>query len=309
MEDSTSKAYKAYIIAPLLGARHLVEGVMMSPKLFRESEVVRTKIYWTIFFNAVCVMLLVGVFHLYGPVALTALVQHLAQLADSVAGEYGLRLSVLRMTNDWLDELLLVYHLIFWLLWAIPLIVLTKVLSCFWYQDISDIACIYFKRDEPRRFKQTPRSASSQYTDAVYSALLSLVFMVQTAVVQQVPYAGPLLALVLNGLLVSLYSFEYTWFDRGVPLQKRVALISKYWTYFAGFGVPVSLLTTVIFSNWMYSLPLTAIVFPFLIITAAQAKVPQIHEVSEPVQVPIFYLAYRVTDAFIARVHRFLIFA
>ena len=89
-------------------------------------------------------------------------------------------------------------------------------------------------------------------------------------IVSFIPVVGTPLSVFHLAILYSLYSFEYKWIYQGGPaaehtlaitcmlvmqcmnpphlntgmrVEKRVSMIQKNWSYFFGFGLPLSLLT------------------------------------------------------------------
>ena len=98
-------------------------------------------------------------------------------------------------------------------------------------------------------------------------------------------------------LLNSLYCFEYKWFNQGLELHRRLTYIETHWPYFLGFGLPLSVLTSMPESH-VVSGCLFAILFPLFIVSGHQA---QVVTVSEPMSFHIFHPTIAISNAIFAK--------
>ncbi|XP_071957988.1 etoposide-induced protein 2.4-like [Antedon mediterranea] len=155
-------------------------------------------------------------------------------------------------------------------LWVIPVFLLSKIVSSFWFQDIADAA---YKKSKGR-----PRlpSLSRLVADIMISILIQTLFLMQSLLVSLIPLSGvgQFLKLLHLCILNSLYAFEYTWFNQGWEVHKRLSFIESNWPYFVGFGLPLALITSLP-SSFFVSGCLFSILFPLFIISGNEAHIPK----------------------------------
>lgn len=110
-------------------------------------------------------------------------------------------------------------------------------------QDIADSA-YKFRKGQP----QSLFTLSVAIADTLFSLLVQTLFLIQSMLVNLLPFNSFVLTIVCNVhlcLLYSLYSFEYKWCNMSWELHKRLTYIENNWPYFLGFGTILTLLTQV----------------------------------------------------------------
>ncbi|PIK54622.1 putative etoposide-induced protein 2.4 [Apostichopus japonicus] len=128
---------------------------------------------------------------------------------------------------------------IFGAFWVLPVFLLSRLVSALWYQDIADAA---YRKSRGR--PQLP-NLSRLIADLLFSVLMQVIFLLQSMLVSKIPISGvgQIISLLHVCLLYSLYAFEYKWFNMGWEVHQRVRYLETNWPYFAGFGLPLAVLT------------------------------------------------------------------
>src|SRR5690606_5699131 len=87
-----------------------------------------------------------------------------------------------------------------------------------------------------------------------------------------VPYLNKLLGNICLCLLYSFYAFEYAWIYGNLNVKQRVERIELYWPYFLGFGLPLTILSTLLFKSMITNECIFSILFPFAIVAATSVN-------------------------------------
>ncbi|KNC52277.1 etoposide-induced protein 2.4 [Thecamonas trahens ATCC 50062] len=150
---------------------------------------------------------------------------------------------VIQTLAAWLEPL---YSSVFFVACILPILLVTLLLSSAWYQEIADVT---FALDGS--VKAAPkRPAWEQAAEVIYRTVVVLAYVVLQVVVAlllcAVPFVGPHLARAVDMILTAWYfaflCFEYKWINIGSDLSKRIIIFHARWAYFAGFGLPFTLL-------------------------------------------------------------------
>jgi len=182
------------------------------------------------------------------------------------------------------------------LLWTIffsmPMFLISKVLSNFFFQDIADAGFVHTR--EGHRPRKKDGGAFRDAADMVYDTVLLIMLGIEIFGLSIVPIFGPIISTVFNAWLHSLYCFEYTWIHKGWSFSNRIRYFEENWLYFLGFGLPVTLLDFVIESRWSRT-ALYQVIFPISMLIALSVKPPKWSSVL-PSRMPICREAQWATE-------------
>jgi etoposide-induced 2.4 mRNA len=120
--------------------------------------------------------------------------------------------------------------------------------------------------------KSTQSSAVYVVADILFSLVMDMLFMLQSAVVGFIPVIGYPLSLVHQVLLISLYAFEYRCYSEGLANCKyRIHIVEGNLVYFLGFGAPLAAVMLYP-SSYIVSTCCFALLFPVTIVSAYEAR-------------------------------------
>lgn len=176
-------------------------------------------------------------------------------------------------------------------LWLMPALVLTKVMSCWSFQELADIA----HRVDPRVPRTTMPSLKDMQADAQFGVTVPTLFLLQSHLLSILaPHLlGSVISTLHLSLLYSLSAFEYIWFSRGWEPHRRVLFVEDNWTYFIGFGMPLTLVTS-LSSSFCIRRILFSMAFPLFFLTSLVAT-PRNGPLNFPLK--LFTPAVWVSDA------------
>lgn len=192
-------------------------------------------------------------------------------------------------------------YFLFSFVWILPVFALSKIFNVLCYQDIADMAYIQ-NYGKPKVYCNS--TFSLVIADAIFSLVLQLIFLIQSSIMSYIPIY--LLNKILNQLhiaiLYSLYAFEYKWFNMGWNINKRLNFIETRWPYFLGFGLSLSVLTSLP-EQYFLSATLFAFLFPALLLSAIEANCGETEkqQLASNTQGPfmslnLFYVSIYLTD-------------
>ncbi|OQR76420.1 etoposide-induced protein 2.4-like [Tropilaelaps mercedesae] len=149
----------------------------------------------------------------------------------------------------------------FGLFWVMPVFVLSRIVNCFWFQDIADQAFRLLG------LKPAHSLFKNLLGDLLFSSIVQLIFLIQSQAISQLPIypLGRIFGFLHMSLLNSYYTFEYRWFNMGYSFYKRMDWMEFNWPYYTGFGLPLTAITYIPESRLVGGC-LFAILFPLLIV-------------------------------------------
>ncbi|KAI8912881.1 etoposide-induced protein 2.4-domain-containing protein [Entophlyctis helioformis] len=284
-----------------LAASYLVAGLKdsfawpISLFVVYGSTTLKTRLLQCIFLNGVIFLGSILAFdHIVSPLARLAMVTLSRSLGFS--DDIG---SILRSLGSLITGL-------YYTAWVYPLYAASFFASSKWYQDIATRSFQIFVGETATPQVSLPKLIKNAVSDA-YRGILIFNYMLQAALLSRIPYIGPVLSFALFNFVSSFFAFEYQWIHRGWSLNQQIEYFETHWIYFAGFGLPITMLT--FFFPQTINLGLFALVFPMYIIMATRSRpVPSRKETHRPRwlprRLPIFWLAQKTNVLLIGWIKR-----
>ncbi|KAG1445195.1 hypothetical protein G6F56_009996 [Rhizopus delemar] len=103
----------------------------------------------------------------------------------------------------------------------------------------------------------------------IFTTILYINCGITAAILSNIPVLGMPLSLLMNCIITSYYCFEYKWIYMGWNIEQRLSFMEKHWSFFLGFGFPMTILT--FFLTFLRSGAIFNLVYPFFIIMAILA--------------------------------------
>lgn len=200
-----------------------------------------------------------------------------------------------------------IHRWFFNIFFVVPLFILSKIVSNFFFQDIADAGFALMQKNQTQdekkqqlRLKQARAARSgggmratllAGIADLIFSILMQLILLIEIVLISLGPGPCPYVAFVYSAWLFSLYCFEYTWINRGWGLNERIEYFESGWIYFLGFGTPYALISLNV--DFFTGAALTQLLFPAFVLIAVQAEPVQSNIVS---RIPICREARLLTN-------------
>jgi etoposide-induced 2.4 mRNA len=156
-------------------------------------------------------------------------------------------------------------------LWLIPAFIISKFVNSYWFRDIADVV---FKKLTKNNRSLPALSLSRSISDVLFSLIMQIFFLIQSTLILMIPIrvVNIVCGNICLCLLYSFYAFEYAWIYGNLNVKQRVERIELYWPYFLGFGLPLTILSTQIFSSMIVNECIFSILFPFAIVAATSVN-------------------------------------
>ena len=289
---------KGHIKPILLGLKHAFFGLYRGGKLLSQSSIARHRLFVLLFGNGTAL----AIFWLLNYI-LTLVLSLLPEApgAQSQESFFGIATFVL----SFLYVLVYIAVYLIYICAVVVLALVMKPINSFCHLDIATEAdkLLKIKAVCVDENESLVAKFSASVADSLYTLILLTFLLLQGFLVEAVPGIGFPLSFVHQSLLCSVFSFDYTLYSQGFSVFQRAALCQKYWTYFVGFGLPITL-----FLKLFVPVGFTSYFFPPLfsmyIAAAFLTKLPKASEMQPPVSVPFFMLPLFATEKFIPIITR-----
>ncbi|CEG63755.1 hypothetical protein RMATCC62417_00855 [Rhizopus microsporus] len=117
--------------------------------------------------------------------------------------------------------------------------------------------------------QKTATNPVQNVASGIYTVILYINCGITAALLSKVPFIGIFLSFLMNCIITSYYCFEYKWVYMGWNIEQRLSYMEKHWSFFLGFGFPMTILT--FFLSFLRSGAIFNLVYPFFIIMAMLA--------------------------------------
>ena len=181
-----------------------------------------------------------------------------------------------------------IYIIIYYLLWIIPVYIISIFYNLSWYLDIANELYKYEKTTQ----RSTP--ISNQTSELIYGCLLGQSFLLQICICSYLPFIGKIISFIYSCFLLSFQIFEYRMNKQGLKLHQKIKMVEFYWPYFAGFGTIMSFIY--VYISFFYSVAVSNMLFPFfMIITCDKNVSPYKYIPNNQIKYPYFNI-FRIAE-------------
>ncbi|KAG1140023.1 hypothetical protein G6F37_009110 [Rhizopus arrhizus] len=156
--------------------------------------------------------------------------------------------------------------------------------------------------------KTTTTNPVQNAASGIFTTILYINCGLTAALLSKIPFIGLALSFLMNCIITSYYCFEFKWVYFGWNIEQRLSYMEKHWSFFLGFGFPMTVLT--FFLTFLRSSAIFNLVYPFFIIMAIfavpRASTPYNQKLASgtnaqsewtlPNRVPIFLLVRKLND-------------
>lgn len=155
----------------------------------------------------------------------------------------------------------------------VPMLLISRTTNLISFQDIGEAAF--------RRVMGRPQTSGLGVlvADLTFSFFVQSLFLIQAQLLSwlvllsvRVEAVSEAVYLFHLTLLHSLYAFEYKWYYLGWSAEQRVSHLEQHWSYFMGFGLPLTSLIYLTSYSYYFSSFLFGFLFPILIVSSNEAN-------------------------------------
>ncbi len=186
-----------------------------------------------------------------------------------------------------------IINLLFQILWAFPLYIISLFIEYEWYSEIARQSLIIessIANSRPISNNNTLENlAGTCYRLLLIAALMIEILFCDHVVILISPIMGKSLALINLCWLYSFMIFDYRWSFYYWTIDQQLLHFQTNAGFYAGFGIPMAILTT--FLPYFVGVGLYALLFPIFIIMTNGVDLPQ-----GDYYIPIFYFPQKLNQ-------------
>ncbi|CAO3638324.1 unnamed protein product [Cunninghamella echinulata] len=162
-----------------------------------------------------------------------------------------------------------------------PMYIALLVINGKFYSKVAEKSLQIQNKNQSNASAGDIANAIQSMATTIYTTIFYINCGVFAALLRSIPVVGTLLSLLMNCLIMAYYCFEYRWVYLGWSLEKRLTYIEQHWSFFLGFGVPITVLT--FFLSTLRSGALFALFYPSYVIMAFLASPKSMSPTGQPI--------------------------
>jgi len=160
----------------------------------------------------------------------------------------------------------------FQLFWLYPLLGLSFLVSGSFFSNVASRANSgEVPMVSSSRSSRIPSGSAVNQSSLISRSLIIAVYLLISAVISRIPFIGRPSSFLYVCIVSSYYCFEYRFISTEglTTIRERVRFLESRWTYFIGFGVPSTILSSSLFSSPTVNLAIWSLLFPLFLLMAA----------------------------------------
>ena len=188
-----------------------------------------------------------------------------------------------------------------YILWTIPIIIISYILTIGYYNNISIKYC---KISYPRNnFKYNYNDKIQYLAHKIWYHLVFIIFIIQGTLLSYIPYIGIFIDWYLTSLIYSFYCWEYFWGFQKIEHKIRFKIFESKLLYFLGFGSIFGIIKC--YFTYLNSYLILSVLYPLESMRCIRVKLPK--ECINDENYSLFKIAFKISYFIITILRVYLI--